>query len=258
MRGLVSGLLDLLLPPCCAGCGRAAPEPLCPRCRATLPWIPVDACVGCQARPPRAGESLCGACQQRPSALDACLAACWFEATAADWIRGYKYARTGFRNGSDRARISALAHELARRTPPELPDRVIPIPLHPSRLRARGFNPAGGLARALAREHGVRCAPTALRRVRATRSQTGLGRAERARNVRDAFRAAGPVPARVWLVDDVVTTGATLEAAARALCRAGARSVVALCAARTPLRELAPRASPGRARAIPAFPPSPR
>jgi ComF family protein len=234
VRGWVSGLLDLLLPPCCAGCGRAHRDPLCPRCRSGLAWIPARACAGCQARPPLAGGSRCAACQGRPSPLDACLAVCWFEGAAADWIRAWKYARPGSPAGGDRARLAALAHELARRAPATPPDRVIPVPLHAGRLRARGFNPAGGLAQLLARERGAQVAPTALRRVRATRSQTGLGRAERARNLRGAFRATGPVPRRVWLVDDVVTTGATLEAAARALRRAGARQVVALCAARTP------------------------
>jgi ComF family protein len=246
MRGLISDLLDLLLPPCCAGCGRPASDPLCPGCHAGLAWIPFRACAGCQERPPLAGEQSCAACRARSSALDACLAACWFEGVAADWIRAYKYARPGARSGNERARLLALAHALARRAPSTPPDRVIPVPLHPARLRVRGFNPAGGLARALARERGLPCSPTALRRVRATRSQTGLGRASRARNLRGAFAATGPAPPRVWLVDDVVTTGATLEAAARALRRAGARSVVALCAARTPQPGIRSASPPSR------------
>ena len=112
---------------------------------------------------------------------------------------------------------------------------VVPVPLHPRRLRARGFNPACVLARALARERGIRLDPVALRRVRDTPSQTGLDRRARRRNVRGAFVARSRVPPRVWLVDDVVTTGSTLGEAARALHRAGARSVVGICAARTPL-----------------------
>lgn len=224
--------MDLLLPACCAGCGRPADDPLCPRCRAGLARTPTDACRGCQARPSVSGASRCAACLATTSALDACLAACWFEGVAADWIRDYKYARGAV--GLGRARMAALAWELARRAPGQRPDRVIPVPLHASRLRSRGFNPAGGLARSLARECGLPCSPAALRRLHATSSQTRLGRRERARNLRGAFRARAPVPPRVWLIDDVVTTGATLEAAAQALRRAGARSVLALCAARTP------------------------
>ena len=109
--------------------------------------------------------------------------------------------------------------------------------MHPRRLRGRGFNPAAVAARHAARALSLELRSTALQRVRDTPSQTGLGRRERRRNVRGAFRARGAVPERIWLVDDVVTTGATLEEAARALRRAGARQVVALCVARTPAGE---------------------
>jgi ComF family protein len=111
---------------------------------------------------------------------------------------------------------------------------VIPIPLHPRALRRRGFNPAALLARAAARACGVSVDCVALERLRDTASQTGLDRAARRRNVRGAFRARQAPPARVWLVDDVVTTGATLDEAARALRRAGAGEIFGLCVARTP------------------------
>ena len=117
----------------------------------------------------------------------------------------------------------------------------MPVPLHAARLRRRGFNPAAALARDLARASAAPLA-FALARVRDTPSQTGLGRAGRRANVRGAFRVSAPSVFRasricarcVWLVDDVVTTGATLEECARALRAAGAVRVVALCAARTP------------------------
>ncbi len=128
-----------------------------------------------------------------------------------------------------------LCLEAGARAPAPAPDLVVPVPLHPRRLRERGFNPATLLARALARERRVRLDPVALRRVRDTPSQTRLDRRARRRNVRGAFVARARVPPRVWLVDDVVTTGSTLGEAARALRRAGARSVVGVCAARTPL-----------------------
>lgn len=140
--------------------------------------------------------------------------------------------------GRDRARLRALIRESLAWCSLEPPDCVVPVPLHRRRIAQRGFNPAVTLARELARTRGVPLAATALRRVRDTESQTGLGRAERRANVRAAFRARPGLPARVWLVDDVVTTGATLEECARALRRAGARQVVALCAARTPRQEL--------------------
>jgi ComF family protein len=112
---------------------------------------------------------------------------------------------------------------------------VIPVPLHPRRLRERGFNQAALLARGIARSWGVHVAARALQRVRDTPSQTGLGRRARRRNLAGAFqcRLASPLPDRVWLVDDVVTTGSTLEEAARVLRRGGARHIAGVCAART-------------------------
>ena len=139
MRGFRSGLIDLLLPPTCAGCGGASEGALCPACRDQLPWIRTDACLGCQTQDPLPGETHCAACALRSSPLDACLAACWFEAAAADWIRDYKYAVAGGSLlGTDRARMRALAIELGRRAPAEPPDRVVPVPLHASRLKKAG------------------------------------------------------------------------------------------------------------------------
>ena len=113
----------------------------------------------------------------------------------------------------------------------------MPVPLHPHRLRGRGFNPALVVARAVARTVAAPVAATALERVRDTPSQTGLDAVARRRNVSGALRARHVIPPRVWIVDDVITTGATLREAARALRAAGAESVVAVGAARTPSPE---------------------
>jgi ComF family protein len=129
------------------------------------------------------------------------------------------------------------AHRQDARWP--APPAVVPIPLHPRRLRARGFNPAGLLASEIARRNDVRTVFDWLVRLRDTPPQAGLGRRARHANVEGAFACRplrGATPERIWLVDDVVTTGATLRAAARALCDAGVREVFALCAARTPSR----------------------
>jgi ComF family protein len=124
--------------------------------------------------------------------------------------------------------------EVARAAPGPTPGLVVPVPLFPRRLRERGFNPAAILARAVARECRAPLSTRALHRRRDTPSQTGLERRARQRNVAGAFRCEGRVQEVVWLVDDVVTTGATLSACARALRPAGARRIVALCVARTP------------------------
>jgi ComF family protein len=216
---LVRGLFDLWLPPACPACSGAPGAErggLCCGCLRSLSWAP---------------ERLAA-----PRGLDALVAAAEFQAPVEGWIRRFKYPRPGLA-GLDPAAgavARALAREAAARAPGPPPDLVVPVPLHPRRLRARGFNPACEVARAVAAPSGLRVAPRALARLRDTPSQTGLSRAERRRNLRGAFRARRPVPPRIWLVDDVVTTGSTLGEAARALRRAGARRVVGVCLARTP------------------------
>jgi len=184
----------------------------------------------------------CTRCALRTSPLDACIAGTWFADEPAAWIRHYKYPPRGIAgSGRDRARLRALAAESLGWQVLAKPSCVVPVPLHSARLRLRGFNPAASLARDLARASGAPLAFT-LARVRDTPSQTGLGRAGRRANVRGAFRVSAKSDFRsrarsaacVWLVDDVVTTGATLEECARVLRAAGAERVVALCAARTP------------------------
>jgi ComF family protein len=220
VRELWRGLLELLSPPACAGCGCLIPSGsdavLCRSCDLALP------------RP--AGDP-------GPTPwLDACVAAVEYQGAAEAWIRRFKYPRPGLA-GLDPAPLAVAAlliREAASRAPEPGPQLVVPVPLHPRRLRDRGFNPAALLARRLARDLGLSWDPVALARLRDTPSQTGLDRPARRRNLRGAFRARRPVPPRVWIVDDVVTTGSTLAAAARALRRAGADRVVGVCVAHTP------------------------
>lgn len=217
LRAWADAFLDLLLPPSCFRCGRplAAHAVLCSVCESAFAIVedPVHA-----------------------AALDRCIAGAAYAGEVLDWVRAFKYPpRAAFPDPAPEAMLGRLLARAARRAG-ALPDRIVPIPLHPRRLRRRGFNPAGLLARALARERGVAFDPLSLARTRDTPSQTGLDAAARRRNVAGAFRHAAPgrAPRRVWLVDDVVTTGATLASAAGALRRAGAREVVAVCAAATP------------------------
>jgi len=220
MRELLRGLFDLVLPPICGRCGGAVlrGEAFCRSCERAFPR-------GEDNEPP-------------PPGLAACVAAVSYEGEILHWIRRFKYPRPGI-SGLDPAATSAarsFIREAAARAPGPPPQLLVPVPLHPRRLRSRGFNPTALLARAIARELGVPLDPAALLRVRDTESQTGLDRAARRRNVRGAFRAHRRLsaPPRVWLVDDVVTTGSTVAEAARVLRRAGAREVTAVCAARTP------------------------
>ena len=219
MRELLRGLFDLVVPPICGRCGGSTRrgEALCQRCDRALPRGEGNA-------PP-------------PPGLAACVAGVAYEDDALRWIRRFKYPRPGI-SGLDPAAMSAVRsfiRQAAARAPGPPPQLLVPVPLHPRRLRSRGFNPAVLLARVVAREIEVPVDPTALHRVRDTESQTSLDRAARRLNVRGAFRTRRrfSAPARIWLVDDVVTTGSTVEEAARALRRAGAQVITAVCAART-------------------------
>lgn len=220
-RALGGGLVDLALPPRCADCGRGtAGAALCPRCdwqsAAPLP----------EAAP--------------PAPVASWTAAVAHEGAAQEWVWRFKFTRPGLAGLDPHAdavarfwirRAAAAARTLAGAAP----ELVLPVPLHRRRLRARGFNQSVALARDAARALAAPWSAQALLRIRDTQSQTGLSRSARQRNVAGAFRACGRLPRRVWLVDDVATTGATLAAAARALRRAGAREIRALTLAWRPL-----------------------
>ena len=141
--------------------------------------------------------------------------------------------------------LGVLLAEAVATTGARLPDALVPVPLHAQRLRERGFNQAAELARCVAKRVDRPILVRACRRVRATRAQSGLvGLAERRRNVAGAFRVDGSLAgySRVAIVDDVLTTGATVEALARALRAAGvAQVMVWVCTGRA----AAPATRPG-------------
>jgi len=211
---VLAKLLALALPSPCLACRRPLPAgparfALCPACRSRL------AADGAGIR----GLSLSG-CER--------LHAAWIYAPPMDAV----VAALKFR------RLDYLGHHLATSIVERLggplagTDLVVPVPLHWRRRLGRGYNQAAEIARPLARLLGVPCRE-ALRRTRATRPQTGLGRGERRHNPRGAFRPAGTLCGeRLLLVDDVVTTGSTLAAAASSLVAAGAGPIIALAAAR--------------------------
>ena len=258
LRRFARGLLDLVAPPRCASCGlwlrdgsSALPDRLdvlCAECLAGLPWLPrTPGCLLCQTElnetASDGGLERCAGCASEASPLEACLASLAFRDEAARWVHRFKYPAAGLGGLDPRpaAVMRMVAREVALRAPPPVPEHtwVIPVPLHPRRLRQRGFNPAAVLAREVARSAGLSFEARRLVRLRDTPSQTGLGREARRRNLAGAFACrslperGSQVPQQVWLVDDVVTTGATLQSAARSLREAGAQHVLALCAART-------------------------
>ena len=186
----------------------------------------------CCALPLPAGVPLCGACIKHPPAIDRCLSAVPYAYPWSDLIVRYK-----FQSEPGLARTFAL---MLRSTPwvePALDaaDTVLPMPLSKERLRSRGFNQAYVLAQALSKS---KADPALLLRIKDTPPQSSLTRAERLSSVKDAFaveplRTSEVKGARVVLVDDVMTSGASLFAAALALRAAGAAHITAIVVART-------------------------
>jgi len=216
----MKGVLELLFPPRCAGCREllGPAGPFCPRCRETLAEVPATRCPTC-GEPDAVGP--CVHCQAEPPDYERVVAPYLHGGALADAIHRLKY--------EDRPQLApALATLLLPALGPELQwcDLVAPISLHPRRLTSRGYDQALLLARALAAPSGKPVAARALRRVKDTSPQVGKDRAQRRENVADAFAGSEALAGkRVLLVDDLLTTGATAHAAARACRRAGAVAV---------------------------------
>jgi ComF family protein len=226
----------LVFPPVCAVCGRTSIpggiRDLCPECDADLPRIPA-ACLLCGLPLPERGtpNTPCGRCQAAAPVFDRCFAPFEYVAPVSHLITGLKY---GHRLAYARLLGELLAeHVAARQTP--LPERLLPVPLHPTRLRQRGFNQALELGRVVARRLAIAVDSASLHRVRATASQADLDRRARRRNVRHAFTVRRPIAARhVAILDDVVTTGSTVSEIARILKAAGVEEISVWAVARTP------------------------
>jgi len=223
-RAALRALLDLVYPPRCAACGEPAPEPFCAVCAEAVDPVP-PGCARCGQPGP---DALCGACRAAPPAFDAVRAGGLMGGPLADAVHAFKYRGRA-------ALARPLGAWLAARATLDPGAVVVSIPLARGRRLERGYDQAALLADGLARAAAARPRRlrAALRRVRETPPQVGRTREERARNVAGAFEATPAVSGRdVVLVDDVLTTGATADAAAAALRRAGARSIVVVALAR--------------------------
>lgn len=237
---MFSALEQLLFPAECLLCqallpGSRAAQLVCPVCRHRWRRVVPPWCERCGQPGPRFGP--CRLCAPWPETLTRVRSAVWLDGAARPAVHALKYR--GFPRIADE-----LADVMVRALPaPGTASVLVPIPLAPGRLRARGYNQSERLAAALGRQWGVRTAPRALTRVKETASQTALTPALREANVAGAFGVQSdglgelapgprtgvnpPGPCFV-LVDDVFTTGATLAEAARALERAGAGAVTAV------------------------------
>lgn len=220
----------------CLGCGDSGTRSrdLCDACDAALPRIH-SACETCGI-PLRDAPAIrrCDACRHAPPPLARVVAPFLYGPPLDRWLPRFKFHR----DLAAGRLLAQLMLEACARAP--RPDALVPVPLHRSRLRSRGYDQALELARPLARALALPLRTDLLSRARATSAQSSLHATERHRNLRGAFAVSVPgtgdrtLPRHVALVDDVMTTGATLHAAARALLASGVARVDAWTCARTP------------------------
>ena len=224
---MLKNLSALLLGGSCFLCRGAASDVLCGPCIESLPRLPEEGCPRCAL--PSPASAICGRCLAQPPRYDATVAALWYEFPADALVHALKFR-------GELALAPLLARLLAERLrggPPV--DFVLAVPLSSGRLAERGYNQSLELARRLAAGAGAPLEPTGCTRIRETPQQANLPWAERARNVRGAFRSErGFAGQTIAVVDDVMTTGATLDELAATLKAAGAERVVNWVLARTP------------------------
>lgn len=235
LRHEAAGLLELLLPECCPVCTHPAvlhPEGLCGTCLKQIALLPASHCPRCSLPYPGfvATGHLCGRCSRQPPAFSEVIAIGLYQDTLQTAIQRLKNQP---RPTLDRALGGMLADNIRQHAFAGYPNLVVPVPLHPKRLRQRGFNQSGLLAREIARRCRLPLAGSLLTRIKPTPAQQGLSASKRLQNLNGALTAIRRLDGEhVLLVDDVLTTGATADACAKTLIKAGAGLVTVAVLAR--------------------------
>lgn len=211
----------------CVLCGISTNQDLCESCTLHLPQLPVNHCPICLWPVPTA--EVCGACLTSPPAFTRTIAALRYTFPVDALIHSLKYQ-------ANLAIAPILANLLLQQleTPKSMPDVILPMPLHPIRLRERGFNQAMEISRYVSKQLGITLLPDSCSRIKHTPPQTGLPWKDRQKNIRKAFSCKMDLSGKhVALVDDVMTTGATLNELAKVLRKQGACEISNWVIART-------------------------
>jgi ComF family protein len=222
-----AGIKQILPTQPCVLCGCMSQDGLwCAACDATLPYFNAAHCPVCAL--PTPGGEVCGHCLSQPPLFTRTTAVFGYAFPLDKLIQGMKY-------GEQLALARAFAKKLVQRIEKSnLPDYVIAMPLHPAKLRERGFNQSLLIAATVARELNLKLLPDTCQRVRDTPPQSALPWKERKKNVRNAFHCDRDLTGkRIVLVDDVLTTGASMNALAEAVSKKGAIEISAWVVART-------------------------
>jgi competence protein ComFC len=221
----LSALADLFYPERCVGCERRASDVLCRTCFDALPRVGSPVCGRC-GLPTAFATFVCEECKNVDFGFQSARAPLKYDGVGKQVVHALKYR--GYKRVVGRLAAPLMLQVVGE----DHFDAVVPVPLHSSRLRKRGFNQAKLLARGVAEKMKATVSDT-LEVVRSTRDQVELSAAQRRANVAGAYTATKPLRGKILLIDDVFTTGATLSACAGTMVRAGAEEVHALSLCRT-------------------------
>jgi len=227
---LMQSIIQFLVPAACLFCGLSRGSDICSNCQQWLPILP-HSCYQCARSLPASSSqpALCGHCLTSPPPIERTIAGFPYQAPIGYCITALKFKQ-------QLAYASALgrlfAEKIQRQNQP-LPDILLPVPLHPKRLKERGFNQALEIARPLSKRLGVAIDHAGVRRIRHTEAQSSLRASRRKQNMQAAFLVHHDYSqARIAIIDDVMTTGSTVYALAEALRQAGASHIEVWCLAR--------------------------
>jgi ComF family protein len=230
-RRLTDRFLSLFYPSLCPVCNNPSDthiySPICRSCWGTIERYRGPACRVCAVPIVSIHARLCGECLSRPPCFSSVFAYGLYSGALREAVHLFKFL--GIR------RLGGPLGRLLCSLPVPAADMIVPVPLSKGRLRQRGFNQSLLLARAVSKDLGIHLSMDCLVKKRDTLPQTGLGANERVKNLKNVFETRGDVAGKkVILLDDVMTTGATVRECARTLSRAGADEIIVVVLARSP------------------------